>query len=165
MTLGLVLAVWAIFWPHSGGAPSRAQYAGVIQQANPATMTPPAPARVQSKKRALRTPVLSATGPTKTVVRNGGAYDLSVEFAPTIPKEQADQETDNANQLLATAEENLKTLTQRPLNDSQQETLSHIKNYMSRASAALDSGDVERGHKLAVKANVLAHYMVRHPSE
>jgi hypothetical protein len=43
----------------------------------------------------------------------------------------------------------------RPLNDSEQKTANHIREFLKQAKAALASGDVEGAHTLAAKAQVL----------
>jgi hypothetical protein len=43
----------------------------------------------------------------------------------------------------------------RPLDDSEQKTADHIREFLKQAKAALGSGDVEGAHTLLVKAKVL----------
>jgi hypothetical protein len=43
----------------------------------------------------------------------------------------------------------------RPLDDSEQTTADHIREFLKQAKAALNSGDIDGAHTLAVKAKVL----------
>jgi predicted pyridoxine 5'-phosphate oxidase superfamily flavin-nucleotide-binding protein len=43
----------------------------------------------------------------------------------------------------------------RPLNDQEQKTAAHIREFLKQAKAALASGDVDGAHTLAAKAKVL----------
>jgi hypothetical protein len=43
----------------------------------------------------------------------------------------------------------------RKLNDQEQKTAAQIREFLKQAKAALNSGDVDGAHTLAVKANVL----------
>jgi len=69
------------------------------------------------------------------------------------------QDTDH---LLASAEANLKTISAGRLSAAQQDTVNQIKNYMEQAKAAAGSGDVQRAHNLASKAEMLSADLARH---
>lgn len=107
-------------------------------------------------------PAGTPAGPTKTVVRNGGEADPTVELSPGLSPQQASHQTQSTKELLATSDANLKTLAGRQLSPSQEETVKQIKSYMEQAKAAEDDGEVQRAHNLAVKANLLSADLVGH---
>lgn len=49
----------------------------------------------------------------------------------------------------------------RPLNDSEQRTAAHIREFLKQARTALASGDVDGAHNLAAKAKVLLAELTR----
>jgi outer membrane biosynthesis protein TonB len=55
---------------------------------------------------------------------------------------------------IAATERSLNAIT-RPLNDGEQKTAAHIRDYLKEARTALASGDVDGAHTLAAKAKVL----------
>jgi len=118
----------------------------------------PAPSQNKKKKTAQKSED-SAPGnaaPPKTVVRNGSTPDPNVALSASETPQQASRELQSTNQLLATTDDNLKKLSGRQLDSSQQDTVNQIKNYTQQARGALDSGDVHRAYTLALKANLLA---------
>jgi len=64
--------------------------------------------------------------------------------------------------LLATSDANLKKISGRQLNASQQDTVKQIKSYMDQAKKAATGGDVQRAYNLAVKANLLSAELAGH---
>jgi hypothetical protein len=145
----------------------------------PATATAPCPnnspssSTVQSdckpvtKTRKHRKPIVAAqtpaqSGPTKTVVPNGGTDDHSVNLSPGVSPQQASREVDSTNKLLATSDANLKKLSGRPLNANQQDTVKQIKSYMDQAKKAASGGDLQRANNLAMKANLLSAELAGH---
>jgi hypothetical protein len=103
-----------------------------------------------------------ATGPTKTVVRNGGTADPVVDLSSGVSPQQASRETESTNQLLASSDANLKKISGRQLSENQQDTAKQIKSYMEQARAAAANGDVQRAYNLAVKANLLSAELAGH---
>jgi len=85
-----------------------------------------------------------------------------VQISEGMNQQQASRELQTTNQLLATADANLKKLTNRQLNSSQQETVEQIKSYMQQARTAVNSGDWQRAHTLASKANLLSAELAGH---
>ncbi|SRR5208282_413130 len=102
----------------------------------------------------------TGSGPTKTVVRNGSAADPTVDLSPGLSPQQASNQTESTNQLLAASDANLKKIAGRQLNPSQQDTVKQIKSYMDQAKKAESDGDVQRAHNLAVKASLLSADLV-----
>jgi hypothetical protein len=98
----------------------------------------------------------------KKIVRNGGVPDPEINFEPSMTPQQAAQQTSETKQLIDATETNLKILQERGPGDERQDVIEEVKNYISLARSSLDSGDVERAHKLAIKAGVLARDMLRH---
>jgi hypothetical protein len=64
--------------------------------------------------------------------------------------------------LLAPSEANLKKLSDRQLNDNQQDTVEQIKSYIEQATKAAGDGDGQRAHNLGVKANLLSAELIGH---
>lgn len=101
-------------------------------------------------------------GPTKTVVRNGGTDDSSLNLSSGVSPQQASREADSTNKLLATSDVNLKKISGRQLSPSQQDTVKQIKSYMDQAKKAANDGDLQRAYNLAVKANLLSAELAEH---
>lgn len=106
--------------------------------------------------------VPAATGPTKTVVRNGGTPEPTIDLSPRVSQQQTSHQLEETNQRLAAADANLKKIAGRQLSASQQDTLKQIKSYLVEAKAAKDGGDVQRAYNLAVKANLLSAELAGH---
>jgi hypothetical protein len=98
----------------------------------------------------------TGTTPAKTVVKNGGTDEPTVDLSPEVNQKQASEQTMRTDQLLASSDANLKKISGRQLSDGQQDTVKQIKSYMEQAKVAKDDGDVQRAYNLAVKANLLS---------
>jgi hypothetical protein len=111
-----------------------------------------------TKKRRRRKTAASASTatPEKKVVRNGGTADPAVQLAPGMSAEQASSQRQNTTQLLAATDANLKRISSRSMNPSQQGSISQIRKYMEQAKAAEQAGDVQRAQNLASKALLLS---------
>ena len=129
------------------------------EQAKPESKT-----KVASKKRRHHKSVAapSSTVPEKKVVRNGGTADPAVQLAPGMSVEQASSQRQNTSQLLTATDSNLKEISSRQLNSSQQDSVSQIRKYMEQANAAEKAGDVQRAHNLASKALLLSDDLAKH---
>lgn len=88
--------------------------------------------------------------------------DPEITFAPSITPEEASRETNETNQMLQTAEANLKIVLERGPDAGRRDVIAEVRNYMNQARVSLDSGNIERAHKLAVKATVLTNNMLKH---
>jgi outer membrane biosynthesis protein TonB len=119
---------------------------------------PESQAKVPTKKRRRRKSAVSnpTTTPEKKVVRNGGTAAPAAQLGPSISAEQASNQRQNTSQLLAATDANLKQISSRPMNSSQQESVSQIRKYMEQAKTAEQGGDVQRAHNLASKALLLS---------
>jgi hypothetical protein len=100
--------------------------------------------------------------PSKVVVPNGGASDPSVQLAPSLTRQQAADQRQDTNQLLASTESNLKAIAGHPLQASQRDMVKQIEQYVAQAKAATKAGDLERAHNLALKAQLLSKELVKH---
>ncbi len=95
-------------------------------------------------------------------MRDGGTDDSVVAIAPGVSEQQASQQLETANQLLAKTEENLKIVESRQLSTEQQGTVKQIKTYRDQSKAAAKDGDVQRAYELANKARMLSGDLVKH---
>ncbi len=123
----------------------------------------PTPAK-KSRKRGKKTGPAAqpSDGPTKIVVRNGSTPDPEVQLSPGLSQEQASHQRQNTSQLLTNTEANLKKISGRQLNASEQDMVKQVRMYMDQARMATDSGDLQRAHNLAFKAHLLSDELLRH---
>jgi hypothetical protein len=110
----------------------------------------------RKKHQQAQTVESSATGPTKTVIRNGSTPDPTVAISPDLSNQETSRELDNTNRLLASADANLKQIASRQLSTVQEDTVKQIKVYMEQARLAAKNGEVQRAYTLANKANMLS---------
>lgn len=98
--------------------------------------------------------------PPKIVVRQGGTDEPSIQLAGGPTAQQAAQQRDAINQMLGSAEENLKKTADMPLSPSQRDTVSQTRQFMQQSKAAMADGEWERAHTLAWKAQLLSEDLV-----
>lgn len=96
--------------------------------------------------------------PEKIVVKQGGTTEPAIQLAGG---DQETQKLKEANQLLGSTDENLKKISSIQLSTEQQDTVSQIKQFVDESKKALAAGDLERGHTLAWKAQLLSEDLVR----
>jgi hypothetical protein len=148
------------------GEPPAAEQGGSDSAAKKAKKkTEGAPARKNTRRRRVRKNApkpAPAEQPRKIVVREGGAIEPSAQIVPGLAPQEADQQRQHAEELLASTEENLKQLSGRTLDSRQQETVAQIHNYTDGVRSALRDGDTQRAHTLALKAHLLADDLVKH---
>jgi hypothetical protein len=99
--------------------------------------------------------------PKKIVVRQGGTSEPSIQLEAGAVGNQASQQKDSTNQILGTAEQNLKKLEGHQLSADQQNMVSQARQYMNQARSAIDAGDLDRAHTLAWKAQLLTEDLVK----
>jgi hypothetical protein len=99
--------------------------------------------------------------PPKVVIKNGGSDEPAVQLKGDTTAEQASQQLYTTEQLTAATQENLKKLAGRQLSASQKEMVSQVKEFMEQSSKALAAGDLQRGHNLAMKAQLLSDELVK----
>ena len=98
--------------------------------------------------------------PSKIIVRQGGASEPAIRLAGGPAGDQATQQQNTANQMLAGAEQNLKTIAGRALTANQQDMVNQVRQFMEQAKAASAAGDVDRARTLAWKAQLLSEELV-----
>jgi rRNA maturation endonuclease Nob1 len=98
--------------------------------------------------------------PPKKVVRDGGSNEPKVQLTGGTTAQRASDKS-STEQLKAATEENLKKAEGRELSPTQREIVSQIKEFMEQSKAAVAAGDLERGHNLALKANLLSDELVK----
>lgn len=103
----------------------------------------PARHRRWSNKSAEETTEVAAANPTPTAPAIG-------ELSAGDPANFRQQTEDS----IASIERGLNGIN-RSLDDSEQTTADHIREFLKQAKAALTSGDIDGAHTLAVKAKVL----------
>jgi len=137
--------------------------------ATPASATSASPGSSPSDPAAGSTPGHTSTAtsaktncpPPKIVVRQGGTSEPPIQLGGGETGGQASAEKATANQMLGTAEENLKKLGGRDLSSTEQETVTQIRQYMDQSKAAVTAGDPERARNLAWKAQTLSEDLLK----
>lgn len=123
----------------------------------------PAAGTHKRRSRAHKPGATTADGQTpKVVIRHGGASDPLAQIVPGINQEEAIHQRQTAEQLLVSAESNLKQLNGRTLNLHRQEMVVQIRQYMDAARLALKESDTQRAHTLALKAYWLSDDLMTH---
>ncbi len=84
-----------------------------------------------------------------------------MELKGKTTAEQASQQRYTTEQLTAATEENLKKIEGRQLDANRQQMVSQIKEFMEQSKKAIADGDPERGHNLALKAQLLSDELVK----
>ena len=96
--------------------------------------------------------------PKKIIVREGGSSEPSVQLVGGGGGDQAARST---NQLLESAEDNLKKVDGHELNSSQQDSVTQIQQYVQQSKSATAAGDSDRAHTLAWKAQLLSQELIK----
>ena len=125
-----------------------------VASSNPAPANSPTPGT---------TPASITPGPctpSRVVVRQGGTSEPSIQLAGG-PADQTAHQRDAANQILGSADANLKKIAGHQLSSNQQDMVNQIRQFMGQSKAAIDSGDLERARTLAWKAQVLSEELVK----
>ena len=167
--------------PEKSSAPSSQSPAST-----PAHSNPPPPTthkgRWRKKKRAAKTDCPDSTGaakgsesagagdspkdsggcsPAKTVVRDGGTSEPTVQLKGSGSTGRGSHQGDTAEQLLASTEDNLKKTEGQQLSSNQQEMVTQIHQFMDQSKAAAAAGDLNRARNLALKANLLSDELAK----
>ena len=125
--------------------------------------TTTAPAAKPKKKTHKKKPAPQAgEAPPKVVVHDGSTNEPTVKLGPAETQKQTSNQIQSVSQLLANTDANLKLISAKTLDATQQETVKQIKSYMDKARKAVDSGDVDQGRTLAFKAHLLSDDLVKH---
>jgi hypothetical protein len=127
---------------------------------NPQGTSAPAAAGTSSAAASGQTSAARTTAqdcpPPKIIVRHGGTTEPSIELEGGPPNRQAAQQRNVVNQLLGVTENNLKKISGKQLNSSQQDTLSQARAFMKQSRDAIADGDLDRARTLAWKAEMLS---------
>jgi hypothetical protein len=126
----------------------------------PSTQTPSAQTAA-SEPAAPNPAAAKPCPPPKKVVKNGGSDEPIVELKGDTTAEQASLQRTTSEQLTVATEQNLKKVGDRPLSPSQQEMVSQVKQFMDQSKKAIAAGNLQLGHNLAVKANLLSAELVK----
>jgi hypothetical protein len=152
--------------PEQQSSPQPSQTPSASTQPNTARArkTDSKPASSVAAKRRRKRDALSTSGsaPSKKVVRNGSTADPPIQLAPGPGQGQSSQQLQSTTQLLASADDNLKKIAGRQLNQNQQDSVKQIRVYIDQAKTAQAAGAVDRAHNLAVKAQLLSDDLARH---
>lgn len=127
-----------------------------------AVETSPTPRAKSNQSSAAKASNHTHKNSNRTIVREGGTTDANALLSPSMTMEQASSQKQNTTQLLASAEANLQKVSTRKLNIDQQAMVDQVHSYVQQAKEALNRGDLQRGHNLALKANLLADDLARH---
>jgi hypothetical protein len=124
-------------------------------ESNPATASPQ-PGGAQSS--AAADPPKNCP-PEKTIVRQGGISEQSIQLAGGSAGDQA-QKRDAANQMIAATEQNLYKLTGRQLSNAERDSVIQIRQFVDQSKTALTAGNLERAQTLAWKAKLLSQDLI-----
>jgi hypothetical protein len=98
--------------------------------------------------------------PPKKVVHNGGSEEPTIQLIGGTPAEQASNQR-STEQLTAATQENLKKIAERQLTPSQKEMVNQVNQFMDQSKTAVAAGNVESGHNLARKAQLLSEELLK----
>jgi len=115
----------------------------------------------KKKKKSCPKPRTLSDGPKKTVVPNGSTAEPEVKFSPGTTTDQQNRQRGKVNYLLNSTDDNLKKISTRQLNPTQQDSVNQIRSYMEQAKFALTEGDLQRGENLATKARLLSDDLLK----
>jgi hypothetical protein len=131
---------------------------------------PPAPKPKPHSRRKKPTPQPNAGTPTET--KPGVAKPATtskpadnkpsenVQISAEVPQNVANQRRQQTEDLLNTAETNLKKVT-RSLTDGEQSMQRQVRNFITQSRLAVQDGDFERAYNLATKAQQLSQELVK----
>jgi hypothetical protein len=97
--------------------------------------------------------------PEKTIVRQGGITEQSIQLAGGSAGDQA-QKREAANQMIAATEQNLYKLTGRQLSNAERDSVIQIRQFVDQSRTALTAGNLERAQTLAWKAKLLSQDLI-----
>lgn len=101
--------------------------------------------------------------PSKKIVPHGGTSEPNIQLAGGPVGNQASQQRDSANQMLAVTEQNLAKIAGRELSASQQDMVNQTRQFMQQAKAAVAAEDFDRARTLAWKAQLLSEELATPP--
>jgi outer membrane biosynthesis protein TonB len=128
--------------------------------AKPAPVTP----TKTTKNSAAKKPAKKRSPPNESsivVVRNGGSSDTQGQISYSATDQQTLEKRKHTDALLTATTTNLKQITGKQLNLSQQDMVKQIHNYMAQSKNASKTGDIQGANNLAVKAHLLSEELVK----
>ena len=99
--------------------------------------------------------------PAKTVVRNGGTSEPTVQLKGSGSTGRGSHEGDTTETLLASTEDKLKKTEGQQLSSNQREMVTQIRQFMDQSKAAAAAGDLNRARNLALKASLLSDELAK----
>jgi hypothetical protein len=159
--------------PASNPKTSAAKKVRTKKKADPAAACDPAPANSNTPGSNSATPSPQPAGaqsspatdppkncpPEKTIVRQGGITEQSIQLSGGSAGDQA-QKRDAANQMIAATEQNLYKLTGRQLSNAERDSVIQIRQFVDQSRTALTAGNLERAQTLAWKAKLLSEDLI-----
>jgi len=135
------------------------------EQAAPDTSKPgpTAPKKATAKASAKRS-AKKRTQPKESsivVIRNGGTLDAQGQISLSTTDQQTLEKRKNTEALLNAAITDLKQVSGKQLNPTQQDMVKQIHNYIARSKDATKTGDIQGANVLAVKAHLLSQELVK----
>jgi len=136
------------------------------EQTVPETSQPPVvtPKKKATAKAATKKPPKKHL-PTKespiVVIRNGGSLDAQGQISYSATDQQTLEKRKNTDDLLNATATDLKQISGKQLNLTQQDMVKQIHNYMARSHQATTNGDIQGANNLAVKAHLLSQELVK----
>jgi len=97
--------------------------------------------------------------PEKTIVRQGGITEQSIQLAGGSSGDQAEKR-DAANRMIVATEQNLNKLTGRQLSNAERESVIQIRQFVEQSKSSLTAGNLERAQTLAWKAKLLSEDLI-----
>lgn len=97
--------------------------------------------------------------PEKTIVRQGGIAEQSIQLAGGSAGDQA-QKRDATSRMIVATEQNLNKLTGRQLSNAERESVIQIRQFVEQSRTALTTGNLERAQTLAWKAKLLSEDLI-----
>jgi hypothetical protein len=121
---------------------------------------PKTPGDVSNSRTKASTSSLPPCPPPKKVIHNGGSEEPTIQLIGGTPAEQASNQR-STEQLTAATEENLKKISERQLTPNQQEMVNQVKQFLDQSKSAVAASNLERGHNLARKAQLLSEELLK----
>lgn len=138
---------------------------GKTEQPVPDTSKPAkASPRKKAKKVASRKPAKTSPPPKDSpivVIRNGGSKDAQGQISFSATDQQTLDKRKNTDSLLNATATDLKQISEKQLNPTQQDMVKQIHNYMARSKDATTNGDIQGANNLAFKAHLLSQELVK----
>ena len=95
------------------------------------------------------------------VIHDGGTTEPAIQLTGGAGGGEQESKERSTDQLLASTEDNLKKIGGRQLTSAQQEMVTQIHQFMEQSKAAVAAKDIDRGHNLALKANLLSDELAK----